>query len=208
MTICSLCQGAKHVLQNGCWQPCPCLSGKRSIEAYRKAGIPLRFDTESWRSCLREFDIDEPKTLLSAAKKLRAKEQPSSWIILTGRPFDARAMLGALILKAACDGGLSAAQADLPTLIDIEFNREEASNPLGPRIYGVGALVILCGEEPRHSYNKRVIERAVRYRWDRNLFTLIVSERDPGNLADRYESNLLRAMIRDRIEWIKVRPRR
>lgn len=141
-------------------------------------------------------------SLLGVAKKLQVGDREAPWVMLHGRPAKARQIAAALTARAACDGGLTAAMFDLPTLIDIEFNRGEATDD----IYKVDAAVVEVGGEPSHKFNRHVFERLIRTRWNTDRFTMLVVDGPPGRLGTKYGSQALSESFKEKFKRVKVEP--
>ena len=201
---CDLCGGTKHRYceAKAAWVPCECLRGKRSTVRYRRAGIPERFDGETWASFLSSHEVSRPRALVEAAKVLSEGCQPAGWILIHGRPTRARALAVALLLRSACDGRLEARALDVPSLIDAEFTPGR-----GRKVYETDVLAVEVGGEPKNKWNRHVLEKALRDRWSRGQFTILVTEGDPSRLAAGYGSGVIEESLSEKFSKVRVAPK-
>lgn len=199
---CSECQGSRHRWVGGRWVACRCLLEERRQLRYRKAGVPPRFDDETWRTFAAAYEVPRLKLLAGVAKTLQSGEQPEEWLLVHGRPTRARTLAMALLMRAACDGGLQAMAVDLPGLIDVEFEKGR-----GQEIYRHDVLAIECGREPPNKWNRVVVEKAIRQRWADKRFLVLVVHGDPSGLASRYRSALLEDALGEKFKRVRVKER-
>jgi len=181
---------------------CECLRAARVEARYRRAGIPPVYIGETWRTFLAAYEVSDPRVLLEAARALKAARGGHRWVLVSGRPTGARDLAAALLLRAACDGGLEARRIDVPSLIDVEF-----APGRGREVYDLPVLALEVGSEPVNRWNKVVIEKAMRDRHAERRFTLLVTERDPGALASLYKSGQIEEAVRGRFDKVRVGPR-
>ena len=185
---CDQCNGSRHR-----WDPakgrhvrCECLRTRQAEDRYVRAGVPRRFESETWRSFLKSYEVSGAKAIVTAARDLARGGQPKSWILVSGRPEMARQIAVSLTLRSACDGHLTAKSLDVSDMIDAEFQRGEASH-----MPEIDVLVIQIGNEPVNKWHKVVLEKALRERWAHNRFTLLSSDLDPSRIATTYTSALI-----------------
>jgi len=167
---------------------------------YREAGIPVRYDEKTWKDLVYSYSPRDLKVLAQAGRELKRGIVGADWILLYGRPMRVRSLTEALLMRAACDGGLSAMATDLPGLIDVEFDKGRK----GPGAYGVDVLSLEVGREPPNKWNRVVIEKALRRRWGDRKFLLLVVHGDPSRLASLYKSALVEESLSDRFVKIGV----
>lgn len=203
------CEGRKHV-----WSPtakamvpCVCLKRERQGVRYRKAGIPTRFEHETWRTFFDLWRPSEARTLADVARALKTpgKIEPTPMLLLTGRPSLGRELAGALLARSACDGGRTAMLTNLPALIDYEFGREDEGKGADP--YRKGLLVVTVGSEPGHKWNRPTLEKVIRIRSDFELPTVLsVQGHEPHSLGSLYHSSVVEEAVRQ-FTRIEVTPR-
>lgn len=203
---CVDCGGSRHRFDEArlAYVPCHCLRDARLAQRRRAAGLPPRFEGETWKGFLALYRIETSKReLLAAIEALRAGNADAPWLVVCGRPARARRLAATLILRAACEGGLAARLLDVPTMIDVEFEPGRGSS-----LYGIRALAIECGEEPENKWNRHVLEKAVRRRWLEEQFTMLVTVLDPSRLPSRYKnSGELAEAIAEKFADVRVSPR-
>jgi len=182
---CRICNGSRHRWDKKRKQyiACVCLRAKRQVGSYRAAGIPQRYDDETWRSWEQTYKTTGVRKLLEAAKTLAQGDQPDQWVLVHGRPMMAHSVASALLLRAACDGGLSAKALDLPYLIDAELQHHNAG-----QYYALDVVAVKIGDEAGNKWNRIVLERLLHYRWEQSLFTLLLVAGDPSRVAASYKS--------------------
>lgn len=163
------------------WTICDCLKRVKQVERYRRSGVPPVYDRETWSKRLRNLGPRARRPVLEAACALKKGKPLSGGVVLSG-PY--RCEIAALLLRAACDGGVSALWVDVPKLIDLWMSKRDQRTDPDP--HRVGALVVIAGREPRHSYNRHVMEKLVKTRRDYQTFTIVVSDGDPSRLGALY----------------------
>lgn len=200
---CSLCEGSRHRYdtEKNRWVKCECLTAKDSMSRYDRAGVPKRFDDETWQTLVPSYRLKGVKKLVQEVARLKRGESSEGWFMVTGRPSRARDLIAALVLRTAVDGGHSAGRTDLPELITIEFGRgEEDQNDLVDR----SVLVLYVGGEPAHKWNRHVMEKVIRKRWAKRQFLLLVAEVDPGRLASYYKSGIVQEALSQNFHRVHV----
>lgn len=206
MPDCEKCGGSRHVWSEAeaAYVPCECLRAQRGRARYRAAGVPERFDEETWRTFLDGYRATNVRALLGAARLLVKGEQPDRWILLHGLPSKARDLCSALVLRSACDGRMSARWLDLPMLIENEFDGRSAEP------YELDVISLQVGGEPAHKWNRHVLERALRDRWAHRRFTLLVVDGDVTRLGALYKSPAIEEALRERFDKVRLeaKPRR
>ncbi len=188
--------------ENGRWVACPCLQTSRSEARYREAGVPLRFDDETWRTLAATYEVPELRLLADVAKVLKRGEQPEDWLLVHGGPTRGRSLVMALLMRAACDGGLDARAVDLPGLIDVEFEKGR-----GAEFYRLDVLAIEVGRESPNKWNRVVLEKAIRQRWADKRFLVLVAHRDPSRLPSLYRSPVLEDAFEEKFRRVRVKER-
>lgn len=195
------CGGRRHVMRGGRWVECSCLRRERSVRLWRAAKLPARHDSFTWRRFLAAYRTAQTKDLLGAARELQ-QGRCSAQLVLTGHK-EGRALAGTLLLRDALAGGLSAELVDLPRLIDYEFRRNEDDRGSDP--FSKGAVVVHLGSEPRHSWNRPMLEKLVRGRWDAGLATILLAD-EPRSIGSLYASADVSEAIRENYKVVHVRP--
>lgn len=198
---CDLCGGSRHRFDEDkkAFVACNCLSSSRNVERYRLAGVPVVFEKETWKTLLDTYRVGNTKLLLSTAKTLSGEDTPDQWLLIHGTPARARSLISALLLRAACDGRFSCRALDLPTLIDGEFQPGR-----GQEIYELDMLVIDVGGEPANKWNRHVLGKALKIRWAKGLYTVIVADGDPARLGTLYKSAEIEEALSSRFKRIRV----
>ena len=204
-SACPECSGTKHRWDEakGAWVSCSCLKSRRTASRYEKAGIGVKASDETWRTFFDSYAMTSAKGLLGSAALMKAGDLPDEWWILHGRPGRARRIASALVLKAACDGGLSAGKTDLATLIDIEFERSEDQDA---DLWRRDVLSLELGDEPRHKWNRQVLDKILKARTAMRRFTILVTELEPSRLPSYYSSPVLEETLSE-MARAKVEPK-
>lgn len=207
MSECVACEGSRHVLKNGVWVKCGCLKKDKLKQRYERAGVPARFIVETWTSFLDRYSVTNgsKKALLTQAKTLKNGGRMSEWLVIHGHPRTGKSLAAALLLKAACSGGLSCFNATVPMLVDGMFDRNEENVPEG--FESMPFLVVLAGNEPKHSYNAYALEKLLGDRWARDLSTVLVSAVDASRLSGVYGSANLGEMLASNFTQVWIGPK-
>jgi hypothetical protein len=166
----------------------------------KRAGVSERWAESSWKDFVGAVRMSPPQLLLERARRLRRGEFPD-WVLIHGRPSRIRDFASAMVIRTACQGGLTAGTAALPDLIDVEFNRGDADSPDLSR---VNVLVVRLGTEPPHRWNGYVLEKLMRRRWADGSFTCAVFEVDPLRINDLYRSSSLTDSFKQKFDWVSV----
>jgi len=201
---CKLCSGSRHVFnkERGGWVICECLKKKRRIESYETAGVSTRYDNETWRTFTETHEVKNKRSLLKVIKQLGAGEQPDRWVLIHGYPSRARALASTLILRTACDGELEARGIDVSGMIDAEFGDDR-----GAALLKLDALVIEVGGEPPNKWNRHVLEKVLKRRWAKNLFTVLIAEIEPGRVGTHYKSKQIEDDLSEKFIRVKLAPK-
>jgi len=201
---CRLCGGSRHVFseERGGYVACECLQRKQRTDSYRRAGVPGRYDNETWRTFVEAYTVERVRSLLAVAKSLKAGDTDPQWILAHGRPTRARMLVASLVLRSACDGGLEGRLLDLPKLIDAEFQPGR-----GEDLYRMPVLVIEVGSEPGNKWNTVVMEKLVHKRWEASLFTMLVVEGEPTRVLNSYKSSRVTLAASERFLRVRVGPK-
>ena len=205
---CRECEGSRHRWDGEKWAPCPCLDAARRARAYANAKIPPKHLRETWRTFLDRWGAHPQKivaSLIAACASLAKGDFAEGWFLLEGDPVGRR-LVSSLVLVAACDGGFVPLSLDVPRLIDAEF---EAGR--GERERASPVLVLEVGGEPRvkNSWNAHVVEKVLKERWDRGLFTLFSSDVEAAALAEEYErSEIAARAVEEKFGVVELRRRK
>lgn len=201
---CERCGGARHRYdsERNTWVACECLRARRVTTRYARAGVPIRFSDETWRTLLSTYSVSEAKRLVGVAKALREGRQPEDWPLIGGSPSRARQLLATLLLRAACDGCLEARAMALPELIDVEFERGQSALVLATPV-----LILTVGNEPKNRFNRIVLEKALNRRWGHQRFTALVTGIDVARLATNYGSRAIDEALEERFFKVRLGPK-
>jgi len=201
---CKLCDGSRHrwCEDRGGYVPCECLREKHRTERFQRAGVPTRYDAETWKTFVATYAVKDVRGLLAVAKELKAGNVEADWVLVHGRPTRARMLAAALMLRSACEGGLEARSVDVPKLIDAEFQPGR-----GKEFYELPVLIVELGGEPGNKWNKIVLEKCVHQRWEASLFTMFVVEGEPNRVASNYKSTRIVQAVSRRFTKVRLDPK-
>jgi hypothetical protein len=141
---------------------------------------------------------------LSELREMVKEKRGTKWYVVLGDPPSALEYICTMVAKEACQNDDSARVVTLMDLIDIEFAKGDDGG-LDPR--KVGVLCLKLGSEPAHKWNKVVVEKILKYRWDRELLTVVIAEEDIDRLDSYYRSRIVTEFLTDRLTRIMVRKR-
>lgn len=203
---CSLCSDSKHVFnkKKNTWIKCSCLVKSISDSKYRDAGIPERFKNCSWKTMLGTHRILSKNAftqLMKSCGEMRKGVKSELWFTVFSHSHTTRTEVNSLILRSACDGGLSARGLDIQALIDMEFEKT------GDRYKTADVLCITCGSEPSHKWNKHVLESVLKKRWGLKLFTVLICEVKPSSLNTIYGSSRIESFIEEDFREVSLEPK-
>lgn len=201
---CKLCDGSRHRWcdERSGYVPCECLKEKHRAERFVRAGVPTRYEAETWKTFVNTYFVSSASRLLRTAKELRGGNVEAPWSLVYGRPTRARMLAAALMLRSACEGGLESKSVDVPKLIDAEFQPGR-----GREFYDLPVLIVELGGEPGNKWNKIVLEKCVHQRWEASRFTMFVVEGEPDRVASNYKSTRIVQAVSRRFTKIRVGPR-
>ncbi len=202
---CKICKGSKHRWDKdkNTFVKCHCLKIKERDQLFEDAGIPKRYDDETWRTWVEAFDVADVKKIVTTARALKSGDCEAPWILVHGNSELGRMMSAALMLRSACEGGLACRLFDLPKLIDEQFADQQGAHYL----YQLPVLVVEVGSEVGHKWNKVIMKKLVRDRWEASLFTMLICSGDPSRIASSYGSPQIEHAINNRFTRIRVRAR-
>jgi len=168
---CAVCRGRKHVRDaaTGRWRPCACRA-----EAVRDALLE--------RGGVADVEV-RPLSAFGRGfgRFVRTAYEASGHSVLYGQmPAVGEAALAAL--RAAIGTGRDGRLVRLSELVDLTFNREEKAR-LEAQLSRLAFIVVLCGEEGRHSYNGPRLSELVNRRDVEGRSTLVAAT---GNLRALY----------------------
>lgn len=201
---CKLCNDTRHVWDEdrSLYVPCSCLLERQRRKRYRKAGIPERYNDETWKTFAKTYVVRSLSSLVGVVRELRGGNVQGDWALVHGRPTRARSLCAALTLRSACDGGLNCRRYDLPELIDAEFQPGR-----GRECYEVPVMLIEVGGEPTNKWNRVVLEKALHKRWEASLFTMLVVDGDPQRVFESYKSSKVLLATNERFVRVRLSPK-
>lgn len=202
-SACKLCEGSKHRWdeKRKAFVKCDCLKVKERSRLQDEAGIPTRYDGETWKTWAQGFEVSDLKKIVLTARALKAGDSEAPWVLVHGNSEEGRMMSGALMARSACEGGLAARLFDIPRLIDEQFKDHAGAQFL----YELPVLIVEIGPEVGHKWNKVIMKKLVRDRWEASLFTMLLVEGDPSRVAGSYGSPRIAEAIKKRFAKIRVR---
>ena len=203
---CELCKGRQHIYDKGKrrWVPCSCLRARKESQARKQAGFGERFTRETWQTFIASHKIRGCKDLIREVARLKRGEESSSWFLVSGRPSKSRETIAALIVRSAVEGKHEAYKTSLADLINTEFGRGQEGFDGAAR---APVLVLFIGNEPKHTYNKPVLERLMRTRWADNQFLVIVAEKPLSTLKKYYPSGIIGEFFDSNFTKVELSPK-
>lgn len=156
--VCGVCNGRKHVLQDGVWKKCRCLLVKRRLRAYREARIPSGHTEGSWQEFFDNCEATNEEDVIDLSISIsQMKQLPKTHLFAHSRTQRALSYMMSMFAKDACNAGFSALICDVSELVDRYFERLDMVDPRSREV-----LILRLGSEPDHKYNAHQIESAIR----------------------------------------------
>lgn len=174
---CSKCRDTKHIVRNGKWTRCPCVTAKiRGIDLAR-AGVDDVFHNtkvsvlgRAWGIAPEHvFDSDDPAILWLRGPSLGQR----------------RASAVAWLLSYAVDQSLTAATITLSQSIDAKFDREDQQT-WNETLRDTKVLVVIFDAAATGKMLPVIAERIVSARANMHAVTLFVSSDDLRALPGKY----------------------
>ncbi len=191
---CGACKDTRHVLHGGKWVRCECvLAQLREIE-FARAGIPESL----WRSPLADLlagswfagygDHLFPSAVVPGT---RTACPILIWLMAPART-SRRVWSWSWALRAAVEGGFSAARLKIRDGIDARFDREEAGPAWRAVVRGADVLVVDL-DTTSHKFLPDVAGELYEERAHKNAVTLFVSAADVRKSTGLYGPDFCRA---------------